>query len=134
MPTKMGLLRTLGSLKSTNTQVGTIAGYFYFDDNNFIRTDFLNEQQLMLGLKHDRFKVIIMERESAKYWAKLNETDIAFPALHSAGELLMRVRKENKLLIPILNQTIRSIKSSGKLQEILQSHGVESKITVSGLK
>jgi len=30
--------------------VGTIAGYFYFDDNKFIRTDFLNENQLMLGL------------------------------------------------------------------------------------
>jgi ABC-type amino acid transport substrate-binding protein len=106
--------------------VGTIAGYFYFDDYKFIRTDFLNENQLMLGLKHDRFKVIIMERETAKYWAKLNNTEIGFAALHSSGHLLMRIRKENKALLPLLNQTIKALKSSGKLKAILESHGVES--------
>jgi hypothetical protein len=42
-------------------RVGTIAGYFYFDDDKFIRTDFLNESQLMMGLKNDRFNVIILE-------------------------------------------------------------------------
>ena len=42
-------------------RVGTIAGYFYFDDDKFIRTDFLNESQLMMGLKNARFNVIILE-------------------------------------------------------------------------
>lgn len=107
-------------------RVGTIAGYFYFDDNQFIRTDFLNENQLMLGLKHDRFKVIIMERETAKYWARLNDTEISFAALHTSGHLLMRLRKENSKLLPVLNQTIKRLKSSGKLKAILESHGVES--------
>lgn len=114
--------------------VGTIAGYFYFDDQHFIRTDFLNESRLMLGLKRDRFKVVIMERETAKHWAKLNQTEIGFAALHSSGNLLMRVRKENQHLIPKLNQTIRALKSSGKLKQILQSHGVESEITESILE
>ena len=46
-------------------QVGTIAGYFYFDDRNFVRSDFLDENLLIQGLKHNRFKVIILERETA---------------------------------------------------------------------
>lgn len=114
-----------------NTYVGTIAGYFYFDDTRFMRTDFLNERQLMLGLKHERFKVIIMEKETAKYWAHYNKTEIAFPAIHSSGNLLMRVRKENRHLIPILNQGIRTLKSTGRLKAILESYGVESQITPS---
>ena len=110
-------------------RVGTIAGYFYIDDNQFIRTDFLNEKQLMLGLKNDRFNVIILERETAKYWAKLNNTEIGFVALHTSENLLMRVRKEHRALIPKLNQTIKMMKTSGKLKAILDSHGVESLIT-----
>ena len=74
-------------------QVGTIAGYFYFDDRNFIRSDFLDENLLMQGLKHDRFKVIILERETAKHWAKINNTEIGFAALHTKGNLVMRLRK-----------------------------------------
>jgi polar amino acid transport system substrate-binding protein len=111
-----------------NKRVGTIAGYFYFDDNQFIRTDFLNENQLMLGLKNNRFNVIILERETAKYWAKLNNTEIGFAALHTSGNLLMRVRKEHRALIPKLNQTIKMMKTSGKLKAILDSHSVESLI------
>ena len=32
-------------------------------------TDFLNENQLMSGLKHERFEVIILEQETAKHWS-----------------------------------------------------------------
>ena len=108
--------------------VGTIAGYLYFDDNKFIRTDFLNENQLMKGLKYDRFKVIILERETAKYWAKLNDIKIGFAALHTSGYIVMVIRKKHQRLMPLLNQTIKAIKSSGKLKAILQSHGVGSQI------
>lgn len=111
-----------------NKRVGTIAGYFYFDDKNFTRTDFLNENQLVSGLKNDRFKVIILEKETAKYWAKLNDTEIGFAALHTKGNLVIRLRKEKSALIPQLNQAIKTIKTSGKLKAILDSHNVESQI------
>lgn len=109
-------------------RVGTISGYFYFDDDKFIRTDFLNESLLIQGLKHNRFKVIILEKETAKYWAKINDTEIGFAALHTSGNLVMRLRKEHSALIPILNQSIRTLKTSGKLKAILDSQGVDSKI------
>lgn len=108
--------------------VGTIAGYFYFDDNEFKRVDFLNESQLLLGLKHKRFDVIILERETAKYWADLNQVNIAFSAVHSSGNLLIRLREEHKHLVPAINKTIQVIKESGKLQTILDKHDVDSEI------
>lgn len=109
-------------------RVGTIAGYFYFDDNEFIRTDFSNENSVMLGLKNDRFKVAILERETAKYWASRNEVNIAFSALHTSGKLVMRLRIEHAQLLPLLNQSIKTLKDSGVLQVILDNHGLESKI------
>jgi len=109
-------------------RVGTVAGYFYFDDNEFIRSDSLNESRLIQGLKHNRFKVAILERETAKYWARINKTEIGFAALHTIGKLVMRVRKEHSALLPQLNQAIKRIKTSGELQAILDSHGVESQI------
>jgi hypothetical protein len=111
-----------------NKHVGTIGGYFYFDDNEFIRSDFLNENRLIQGLKHNRFKVAILEREVAKYWAKINNVEIGFAALHTSGKMVMRIRKEHSALLPLLNQSIKMIKASGKLQAILDSHGVESQI------
>ena len=109
-------------------RIGTISGYFYFDDNKFSRTDFLNENQLILGLKKNRFKAIILERETAKYWAKLNNTEIAFAALHTRGNLVMRLKKEHSALIPLLNQAIQLMKTSGELQAILSNQGIGSKI------
>ena len=109
-------------------RVGTIAGYFYFDEHTFIRTNFLNENQLMSGLKHERFKTIILEQETAKHWAKVNDVDIHFAALHSKGYFLMRIRNEYQSLLPAINQAIRQIKASGELRAILDKHNTKINI------
>lgn len=106
-------------------RVGTIAGYYYFDDHTFTRTDFLNENQLMLGLKHERFEVIILEQKTAKHWAEVNDVNIHFAALHSKGNFLIRLRKKHQSLLPSLNQAIRQIKASGELQAILNKHDAQ---------
>jgi ABC-type amino acid transport substrate-binding protein len=111
-----------------NKHVGTIAGYFYFDDDTFIRTDFLDENNLILGLKHERFDVIILEQETAKHWAKVNDVDIGFAVLHSKGNFLMRLRKKHQGLLPSINQAIKQIKASGELQAILDKHNTEISI------
>ena len=109
-------------------RVGTIAGYYYFDEHTFTRTDFLNEDQLMLGLKHERFKVIILEEETAKYWAKVNEVNIHFAALHSKGYFLLRLRKKYQGFLPVINQAIKRIKASGELRAILDKHNTQINI------
>jgi polar amino acid transport system substrate-binding protein len=108
--------------------VGTISGYFYFDDHTFKRTDFLDENHLMLGLKHERFEVIIMEQEAAKHWAKINDMDINFAVLHSKGNFLMRLKKKHQGLLPLINQAIKQMKTSGELQDILDKHNTQIKI------
>lgn len=111
-----------------NQHVGTIAGYFYFDEHTFTRTDFLDENQLILGLKHERFDVIILEQETAKHWAKVNDVDINFAVLHSKGNFLMRLRKKHQDLLPMINKAIKQIKASGELQAILDKHNTEINI------
>ncbi|MGO4890751.1 substrate-binding periplasmic protein [Flavobacterium sp. W21_SRS_FM6] len=108
--------------------VGTISGYFYFDDKHFTRMDFLNEKLLLLGLQHERFTSIIMEKETAKYWANLLEIDIVFTALHTHGSMLIRLRDEKRELMPQINQAIAQIKASGKLKSLLEKQGVEAVI------
>lgn len=126
LPKNAHLIST--SKSAYNQSVGTIGGYFYHDDDRFTRIDFLNENQLTLGLKRERFKSIIIEKETAKYWAKVHDMEIAFPAIHSKGRLLIRLRNENKHFLPKINQAITKMKESGQLRAILNKHGVESQI------
>lgn len=108
--------------------VGTIAGYFYHDDVNFKRMDFLNEGQLILGLQHNRFKTAILEQETAKYWARTLNVRIEFAARHSVGQLRFRLLKKHKALIPKINQTINKMKLNGELANIFKKHNIEAEI------
>ena len=105
-------------------RIGTIGGYFYFDDAKFTRVDFLDENKLIKGLKHGRFQAIILEGETAKHWARLNSVEIAFAALHSKGHLVIRLNKKHKALVPEINATIARIKESGELSKILHNHKI----------
>ena len=60
------------TLESIYTKpIGTIAGYFYFDDYQFTRVDFRDEESLLKALKYERVDAIILEYETAKHWAKI---------------------------------------------------------------
>jgi ABC-type amino acid transport substrate-binding protein len=80
-------------------------------------------------LKHERFKVIILEQETAKHWAKVNDVDIHLAALHSKGHFLIRLSKKYAPLLPMLNEAIRKIKASGELQAILDKHNTQVNIS-----
>ena len=108
--------------------IGTIGGYFYFDDDKFTRVDFLDENKLMKGLKHGRFKGIILDIETAKHWAKVNDVDIAFTALHSRGNLVLRLNKKHSELIDEINTNIIRMKKSGELKMILDKYDVENEL------
>lgn len=123
---KAPLFPTLDAIHGKS--IGTIAGYFYFDDATFKRVDFLNEDTLVNGLKQGQFDAIILEGETAKYWAKIHEVEIEFATLHSKGNLLMRFNKRNSGLLDNLNSGIKKMKQDGELQKILTKHGVDAKI------
>jgi len=108
--------------------IGTIAGYFYFDDNEFIRADFRDENNLMLALKHQRVKAVILEHETAKHWAKVHDIEITLATPHTTGKLLIRLNKAKQSLMPTINLAIKKIKQTGQLQMLIDKYGVEAKI------
>ena len=120
------LYPTLDAIYGEN--IGTIGGYFYFDDDKFTRVDFLDENKLMKGLKHGRYKGIILDIETAKHWAKVNDVDIAFAALHTKGNLVLRLNKKHSELMDQINTIIARVKKSGELKMILDKYDVENEL------
>lgn len=113
-------------------RVGTVAGYSYFDDDQFTRVDFRSESELILGLNKNRFDVIIMERLAALHWARFHQVDIAMPLLHAKGDIVIRLRKERKELLPQIDQAISHLSQTGKIDEVLDKyHAIISGIEAS---
>ncbi len=110
--------------------LGTIAGYYYFDDHKFQREDFLTESLLIQGLKRDRFKGAILERETAKFWASVHKADIAFATLHTEGVLRIRLQKDKAHWLALINQGIAAIKARGELTTILEDHGIDPAVII----
>jgi hypothetical protein len=108
--------------------IGTIAGYFYFDDYQFTRVDFSDEESLIKALKYKRVQAVILEYEAAKHWAEVHQMDIEIAALHTTGNLLIRLNKAKQQQLPAINAAIKKIKQTGQLKEILDKYDVESQI------
>lgn len=102
--------------------VGTIAGYYYFDDSQFIRMDFDAESRLVSGLHRQRFKVAILEEMTAWYWSGRLDLPVALSAVHTEGELVMRIRKEHLPLLAKINQAILLLQDSGEIEKLLMSY------------
>jgi ABC-type amino acid transport substrate-binding protein len=102
--------------------VGTVAGYAYFDDDKFIRADFLSESELIKGLMKGRFKVAIIEKRAAQYWAKKHNTSIMFASVHTKGDIIIRLRKEYKHLLPRINQVIDLFHKNGEFEKIFAKY------------
>ena len=105
--------------------VGTVAGYFYYDDNLFIRADFLSESELMLGLQKGRFKLTILEDYAANYWSDFHQVPIRLVAVHTKGKVIIRLRKEHKELLPQINSAIQLLLKTGRIEEIFKRYNLD---------
>jgi len=102
--------------------VGTVAGYYYFDDKKFTRADFPSESTLVLGLKKERFDVAILEEMTARYWAHQHKISITFGAIHSEGRIVIRLLKKHQYLIPHINNAINEMKQEGAIEKIINKY------------
>ena len=102
--------------------VGTVLGYYYYDDTRFKRVDFHSEKELIKALKMNRIEVIIIDKLSAKYWANQLDASIAFGARHSNGYLQIRLRSEHQAMLPVINDAIRSLKKDGTIDAIISKY------------
>ncbi|MEI8625752.1 transporter substrate-binding domain-containing protein [Pseudoalteromonas sp. B137] len=104
------------SLKGKN--IGTVLGYYYFNDNTFERVDFPSEKELMTALSRNRVEAALVGKLTALYWAKQLGINIAFGAQHSHGFLRIRLLSKHKELLPQINLAIKNLHAQGYIKTI----------------
>ena len=104
------------SLKGKN--IGTVLGYYYFNDNTFERVDFPSEKELMTALSRNRVEAALIGKLTALYWAEQLEINIAFGAQHSHGFLRIRLLSKHKELLPQINLAIKNLHAQGYIKSI----------------
>ncbi|PIW59437.1 transporter substrate-binding domain-containing protein [Shewanella sp. CG12_big_fil_rev_8_21_14_0_65_47_15] len=102
--------------------IGTVRGYLYHNDKEFIRVDFTSEQELIKALNKHRIDAIIVGNYPALYWSSKLGVPVGLAAIHSNGELVLRLRKEHAELLPAINQAITTLKANGKIDEIIKKY------------
>lgn len=106
-------------------QVGTVRGYYYHDAALFERVDFPSERELVVALSKGRINVAIIGDAPAAYWAKQLGVTIHFGAIHSAGQLAIRIRKDKAKLLPAINSGIAQVLASEQYQQTLQRYNYQ---------
>ncbi|MFY8350591.1 substrate-binding periplasmic protein [Pseudoalteromonas sp. SSM20] len=102
--------------------IGTVLGYYYYDDNTFNRVDFRSERELILALKKARVSRILIGDLTASYWAKKYDVDLQFQKLHTQGLLRIRLNKQKQHLLPRLNAAIDALYEQGVISNIVDKY------------
>lgn len=109
--------------------VGTVMGYYYYDDNEFSRVDFPSEKELLQALQRKRVEVIIISELSALYWSKELGVQVALGAGHSNGFLRIRILRRYRHLLPKINRAIKQLHQDDSITNIEQKYlGIINKI------
>ncbi|KAF7788712.1 hypothetical protein PRUB_a1758 [Pseudoalteromonas rubra] len=98
--------------------VGTVRGYYYHDDDEFVRADFESERALLQALKKGRIDMAIIGDLPAQYWSAQDKVTLHFNQLHSQGTLHIRLRAEHAHLLPVLNRAIQTLRDTGQITRI----------------
>ncbi|TMO56682.1 ABC transporter substrate-binding protein [Pseudoalteromonas phenolica] len=106
-------------------EVGTILGYYYFDDNTFTRIDFASEKELVMALQKRRVDRVLIGDLPAKYWADKLNVSIRLDQLHTRGELKIRLNKSKAHLLPVINKAITELQQTGKIEKIVSKYTVK---------
>ena len=100
-----------------NKEVGTVRGYYYHDDDYFIRKDFGSEKELLIALQAKRVKFAIIGDLPALYWSKKLDVPIQLGPIHSSGLLCIRIRTALNHLLPAINHSINKLNEDGTIRE-----------------
>lgn len=103
-------------------RIGTVRGYLYHDDKEFIRVDFLSERELVRALHKGRIEAAISGDLPALYWSKEHGLPITLASVHSEGELVIRLRKEHAALLPKINDAISTLKTNGTIDALINKY------------
>lgn len=120
LPENAAKWQSLSAIKGQ--PIGTVFGYLYKDDADFVRVDFKSERELILALQKGRIEAAISGDYPARYWAKKLDLPISLAAIHSSGDLVIRLRKEHSHLLPSINSAIQTLKQSGEIQRVIDKY------------
>lgn len=120
LPENVSKYKDISQIKGQ--EIGTVRGYLYHDDKDFIRADFTSEQELIKALDKHRVNAVIAGNYPALYWSTQLRIPVALAAVHSDGDLVFRLRKEHADLLPAINQAIATLKANGKIDEIIKKY------------
>lgn len=120
LPENVSKYTDIGQIKGK--EIGTVRGYLYHDDKDFIRADFTSEQELVKALDKHRIEAIIAGNYPALYWSTQLKIPVGLAAVHSDGDLVFRLRKEHAGLLPAINQAIAKLKANGQIDEIINKY------------
>lgn len=104
--------------------VGTIRGFYYYDDDSFTRMDFNSEKALVEGLGKKRFEVAILEEMTARYWSRKTNIELHYAVVHTEGKMVMRLNNSKAPFLPELNAAISRLQSQKKLEQVLDKYRV----------
>lgn len=102
--------------------VGTIRGYYYFNEADIERVDFNSEKELLKALELGRVDVVIMGDLTARYWASQSNIEVKVVAEHTRGYLHIRMRKELAPLLNRLNHGIAQAKTERVIERAIASY------------
>ncbi|MDN3379029.1 MULTISPECIES: transporter substrate-binding domain-containing protein [unclassified Pseudoalteromonas] len=112
--------QSLAAINGNN--VGTVMGYYYYDDDEFSRMDFPSEKELILALQRQRLEVVIISELSALFWSRELGVQVALGAAHSDGFLRIRILHKYHHLLPQINQAIKQLHQEGTISSIEQKY------------
>lgn len=119
--TDIGQLKKLMQ-QSAKTEIGTVLGYYYYDDDTFKRVDFSSEKSIIKALKLNRVTYAICDNITAKYWSTQLEVPLAFGDVHSDGFLHLRLRSAYRYLLPKINKAIAELKTEKVIEQVIETY------------
>lgn len=115
--------KTFPDIKSVHgRRVGTVRGYSYHDSDQFERIDFHSEEALIQALQRQRVDVAIIARYPALYWSNKHNIDIVVGAVHTSGDLVLRLQRNKQHLLPRLNAAISQLRKQGDIKRLVDKY------------
>lgn len=108
--------------KKIGVQIGTTGAQYAGDIENATVEQYNKGFEAVQALLQDKVDAVIIDREPAKVFVSQNEGLIILDEEFTLEDYAIAIAKDNTELLDNVNASLASLKSSGKLQEIIDKY------------
>ena len=105
--------------KKIGVQIGTTGAMYAEDIEDAVVEQYNKGFEAVQALLQDKIDAVIIDREPAKVFVSQNEGLIILDEEFTVEDYAIAIAKDNTELLDKVNSSLASLKSSGKLQEII---------------